>query len=43
MTLVRETAIATLNSIIRSTALGEIAQNKEFAGILFILYTLIIL
>ena len=28
-TLVRETAIATLNSIIRSTSLAEIAQNKE--------------
>jgi len=27
--LVKETAIATLNSIIRSTALREIAQNKE--------------
>eukprot|EP01119_Soliformovum_irregulare_P016722 TRINITY_DN4885_c0_g1_i3.p1 TRINITY_DN4885_c0_g1~~TRINITY_DN4885_c0_g1_i3.p1 ORF type:complete len:828 (-),score=288.93 TRINITY_DN4885_c0_g1_i3:82-2565(-) len=28
--LVRETAIATLNSIIRSTSLAEVAQNKEF-------------
>jgi tRNA(Ile2) C34 agmatinyltransferase TiaS len=31
-TLVRETAIATLNSIIRSTSLAEIAQNKETNG-----------
>ena len=31
-TLVRETAIATLNSIIRSTSLAEIAQNKEING-----------
>jgi len=30
--LVRETAIATLNSIIRSTSLAEVAQNKEFAA-----------
>jgi len=27
--LVRDTAVATLSSIIRSTALAEIAQNKE--------------
>jgi len=31
-TLVRETAIATLNSIIRSTSLAEVAQNKEIAA-----------
>ena len=31
-TLVKETAIATLNSIIRSTSLAEVAQNKEFAA-----------
>jgi len=30
--LVRETAVATLNSIIRSTSLAEVAQNKEFAA-----------
>jgi regulator of protease activity HflC (stomatin/prohibitin superfamily) len=31
-TLVRETSIATLNSIIRSTTLSEVAQNKEIAA-----------
>jgi len=31
-TLIRETAIATLNSIIRSTTLSEVAQNKEIAA-----------
>eukprot|EP01119_Soliformovum_irregulare_P018339 TRINITY_DN55_c1_g1_i1.p1 TRINITY_DN55_c1_g1~~TRINITY_DN55_c1_g1_i1.p1 ORF type:complete len:693 (-),score=234.92 TRINITY_DN55_c1_g1_i1:66-2144(-) len=30
--LVRETSIATLNSIIRSTSLAEVAQNKEVAA-----------
>jgi len=30
--LVRDTAIATLNSIIRSTSLAEVAQNKEIAA-----------
>jgi len=29
VTLVRETAVATLNSIIRSTSLAEVAQNKD--------------
>jgi regulator of protease activity HflC (stomatin/prohibitin superfamily) len=30
--LVRDTAVATLNSIIRSTTLGEVAQNKEITA-----------
>jgi len=30
--LVRDTAVATLNSIIRNTTLGEVAQNKEVAA-----------
>jgi hypothetical protein len=30
--LVKETAIATLNSIIRSTSLADIAQNKDIMG-----------
>jgi len=29
---VRDTAVATLNSIIRNTTLGEVAQNKEVAA-----------
>jgi len=32
ITLVKETSIATLNSIIRSTTLSEVAQNKEVAA-----------
>eukprot|EP01119_Soliformovum_irregulare_P018340 TRINITY_DN55_c2_g1_i1.p1 TRINITY_DN55_c2_g1~~TRINITY_DN55_c2_g1_i1.p1 ORF type:complete len:685 (+),score=227.55 TRINITY_DN55_c2_g1_i1:51-2105(+) len=31
MPLVRDTSIATLNSIVRSTSLAEVAQNKEVA------------
>ncbi len=30
--LVRETAVATLNAIIRNTSLAEVAQNKEVAA-----------
>jgi len=32
ITLVKETSIATLNSIVRSTSLAEVAQNKEIVA-----------